>query len=130
MLVLALSGAMVGLAFSWSSGRELPGEHALVAAIAVIIVYPVLEEFAFRGSIQGFLLRRFSGVIGPFSHANLITSAVFAAAHYFILPHPMTWLVFIPSLAFGWTRDRHQVLTGCVGLHILWNAAFVAGTVI
>lgn len=128
--MLAGFGTLVGGLFSWLMDTELPGEQILYTAFAVIIVYPVLEEFAFRGAVQTMLLRWFSVALGPLTGANLITSLLFAGAHYAMQPHPLTWLVFIPSLAFGWSRDRHQSLAGCIGLHMLWNAAVVVGTLI
>lgn len=128
--LVAVFGAIVGVVFAWLTGTELPGEHALATAVAMIVVYPVLEELAFRGAVQGLLLRWLPGALGFFTKANLITSLVFAGAHYVVQNHPLTWLVFIPSLAFGWSRDRHHNLAGCIGLHVMWNAAFVLGTLI
>ncbi|MFK8075994.1 MAG: JDVT-CTERM system glutamic-type intramembrane protease [Granulosicoccus sp.] len=90
--------------------------------------YPILEELVFRGAVQSALLSRgqlyrsFAGV----TVACLITSLLFAAAH--LVRHPPLWaaLIFVPSLVFGWARDRHQSLYSPIALHITYNAGFIA----
>lgn len=93
----------------------------------VVIAYPILEEIVFRGGIQPALAaqpalaRSFAGL----SFANVITSVLFAAAH--LLNQSLFWsaLVFIPSLAFGWARDRHNTLVSPIILHMTYNAGFL-----
>ena len=92
-----------------------------------IVVYPVLEEIVFRGGIQGYLLSHpaLARSIVGISLACVLTSVLFAAAH--LLRQPPLWaaLVFLPSLIFGWARERHDSLVSPTILHMSYNAGFV-----
>lgn len=93
----------------------------------IALVYPILEEIVFRGGIQSALLSRpvmahsFAGI----SVACVLTSVLFALAH--LLHQPPQWaaLVFLPSLVFGWARERHDTLKSPVLLHMSYNAGFI-----
>lgn len=90
------------------------------------LIYPVLEELAFRGALQSALLhyplgqKRYLGVTG----ANLATSSLFVALHF--LTHSPIWalLVFVPSLVFGELRDRYQSTRPSILLHCIYNLGF------
>ena len=92
-----------------------------------VIAYPILEEIVFRGGIQPALANRsalaktFAGI----SITNVITSVLFAGAH--LLNQTLFWsaLVFIPSLVFGWARDRHNTVASPMILHMTYNAGFL-----
>jgi membrane protease YdiL (CAAX protease family) len=91
-----------------------------------LVVYPVLEEWLFRGRIQGALA---AGRLGRrqwigFTAANLVTSLLFAAFH--LLNHPPLWaaLVLFPSLLFGLFRDRYQGIGPSILLHAFYNAGY------
>lgn len=90
------------------------------------LVVPVLEELAFRGLIQGSLLRARWGKAGfrGVSVANVLTSALFAALH--LIRHSPLWAAatFFPSLVFGYFRDRHRTLSAPVVLHCFYNAGY------
>lgn len=94
--------------------------------ISLILWQPVLEELAFRGLLQGQLLkalwarRRLLTV----STANLMTSLAFTGLHF--LHHPPLWAlgVFAPSLVFGWLRERHRNIWSPMVMHGLFNAEF------
>jgi len=95
--------------------------------LLLCLVYPVVEELAFRGALQGWLLRYRSGrgaVVAGVSGANIVTTVLFVAAHLFY--HPPLWalLVFIPSLIFGWFRERYQSVIPGILLHILYNSGY------
>lgn len=100
--------------------------HGWAAWLSCIVWQPVLEEAVFRGLLQGELLRRswgrwqWRGV----SAANLLSSLAFAAVH--VVHHPPLWAasVFVPSLVFGWLRERHRGLGAPIALHVLFNAEF------
>ena len=101
---------------------QQPGRFLLVIAIL-----PILEELSFRGLLQGELLRRAWGqrqLSAGIRHANLVTSLVFCGAH--LLAHNVTWAaaVFIPSLLFGWFRDRHNSLVSPIVLHCWYNLGY------
>lgn len=92
-----------------------------------VAVYPILEEIVFRGAIQGALLNRgnfYKSFLG-ISIACLITSLLFAASH--LLRQPPLWaaLIFVPSIVFGWARERHKSLFSPIALHMSYNAGFI-----
>lgn len=114
--------------FAW--GRPLvpldwlvvqPGRFAVVA-----FVYPVLEEIVFRGGLQPWLQEKIwrRHAIAGVSVANVMTSVIFAGLHFFT--HPLVWalLIFVPSLVFGYFRDRHGLLAAPILLHVFYNAGF------
>lgn len=89
------------------------------------IVYPVLEEFVFRGIIQEYLklkLKRTS--LGPITCQNLITSLLFVILHF--INHSMGWAiaVFIPSIVFGYFKDKYNNLFPPIFLHCFYNAGY------
>lgn len=90
------------------------------------VLYPLIEEIVFRGALQGWLreravLRRTRlGVSG----ANLLTSAVFTALHFIAHPPLAAVAVFVPSLVFGYFRDRHGDLRAPIGLHMYYNIGY------
>lgn len=86
------------------------------------IVYPILEELAFRGLMQGWLITRCSTFVLGISYANLITSVLFASLHFLSHPPLMASLVFIPSIIFGYFRDRyHGRLLPSIMLHMYYS---------
>jgi len=97
----------------------------------VVVLYPVLEEVVFRGALQGWFrehhygLRAWAGL----SVANILTSLIFSAMH--LWSHPPLWAaaVLIPSLVFGYFRDRYDdqalPLLAPVVLHIFYNAGWL-----
>ncbi len=106
---------------SWQGLVENAGRLLLLC-----VVYPVVEELAFRGWLQGWL-HRFAAVrrsLGGVSGANLLTSLLFVAAHF--LYHPPVWAaaVFLPSLVFGWFRDRYRSVVPGILLHIIYNSGY------
>jgi len=95
--------------------------------VTVAVAYPILEEIVFRGGVQPALLTKalFTKRIFGLTLANATTSLLFAAAH--LLNQPPLWamLVIVPSLVFGWARDRYQRILPSILLHMLYNAGFV-----
>ncbi|MGD2111942.1 MAG: JDVT-CTERM system glutamic-type intramembrane protease, partial [Gammaproteobacteria bacterium] len=90
------------------------------------LVYPVLEEIAFRGLLQELVREHVSTAsCGPLSHANLLTSMVFTALHF--IYHAPLWaaLVFFPSLVFGFFKDRTRSVLAPVILHVFYNSGFL-----
>ncbi len=92
-----------------------------------VLVYPVLEEIAFRGLIQETFYAKSWGkkMLGPLSHANLITSALFVLAHFFY--HPPIWAISVlaPSLVFGFFRDKYGSVVPSILLHVFYNLGYV-----
>ncbi|OQW35224.1 MAG: hypothetical protein A4E19_16770 [Nitrospira sp. SG-bin1] len=115
--------AMIGfLAF-----QPLPW-HAIwsPAFLSVILWQPLLEELLFRGIVQGYLSqswgkeKTWSGL----SLANLVTSLLFTVAH--LASHSVSWtvLVFVPSLCFGFLRDRFESVYPSMILHAFYNTGY------
>ncbi len=107
---------------SWQGVVENSGLLLLLC-----FVYPVVEELAFRGALQGWLARYRIGratVMAGLSGANILTSCLFVVAHLFY--HPPMWalLVIGPSLVFGWFRDRYHSVVPAILLHILYNSGY------
>jgi len=101
--------------------------HAPLIFLQLTILYPVLEEVVFRGFIQGEFIRKpvFRRQYRGITSANVLTSLLFAAAHLFAHPLAMAMLVFLPSLIFGYFRDRYDGwLLPAILLHIYYNAGY------
>lgn len=125
-----LAGAGVGaLMGNLTAGDppEMPAAVLIAMLFWGVLVYPPLEELAFRGLIQGGLRRCTAIRCGPLTLANLLTSLLFALTHHLVWQQPAAWWVVVPSLLFGWSRDVHQTLAGAIVLHMVWNCAFILG---
>lgn len=90
------------------------------------LIYPTLEEIIFRGGLQPWLSHHPRGAASRcgISVANLVTSTLFAATH--LLRHPPGWAaaMFLPSLVFGYFRDRHNSLRSPIVLHVFYNTGY------
>lgn len=93
--------------------------------LALVAVYPVLEELVFRGLLQGALLRIGWGrrIAGPVSAANLAAALAFAAAHLLRATPAWAVAVILPGLVFGYFRERHGV-GAAIALHVFYNAGY------
>jgi membrane protease YdiL (CAAX protease family) len=92
----------------------------------LVFVAPVSEEALFRGVLQG-SFRRFSWGpkgVGGISAANLATSVLFTFGH--LWRHPPLWAlsILIPSLLFGYFRDRTGSLYPSLTLHVYYNTGY------
>ncbi len=100
---------------------------ALVFFLLPVLVYPVLEEIAFRGLLQETFFAQKWGQTSwsNFSVANLLTSILFVALHFFY--HAPLWAlsVLIPSLVFGYFRDQYRSVIPSVLLHIFYNLGYI-----
>jgi len=129
-LNLVLAGtAMVGLGL-WlllAPGYARPLVADPWRLLAILLLYPVVEEWVFRGVLQGELLRR-PGLrqrhLGV-TRANLLTSLLFAATHLVHQPPLWALAVLVPSLVLGHFRERYAGLRLPIALHILFNAVYV-----
>lgn len=91
--------------------------------LEIALLYPVLEEVVFRGLIQGHLWQTRFGrtLFAGISLPNLITSLIFTSLHFIYQPPLWAAAVIIPSLTFGFFRDRYQHLMPAIWLHIFFN---------
>ena len=107
---------------NWEWPLASPRQFLLLA-----IIYPILEEFVFRGALQGWLRKRDSMLHDwrGLTLANVITSAAFSVFHLFRNSVGISIAVFAPSMIFGFFRDRYDHLHTPIALHIFYNAGFV-----
>ena len=95
--------------------------------VSFLLLYPLVEEWVFRGVLQGELLKRAWGKLRGIgiSNANLITSIVFVSLH--LINHPPGWAlaVLVPSLVLGHFRERHESLLPPMLLHPLFNLTYL-----
>ncbi len=94
--------------------------------LQLALLYPIVEELVFRGLLQEKLWRtRLSRLsIYCISMPNIITSAVFTSFHF--MAHPPGWAiaVIVPSLVFGFFRDRYQHVLPAIILHVFYNSGY------
>lgn len=92
----------------------------------LVFIIPVIEELCFRGVIQPYLFRKTSKryLYHQVSLANILTSTLFASLH--LLKHSMVWSIatFIPSLMFGWLRERTGLTWPAVAMHVYYNFGY------
>jgi len=128
MLAL-LAGMVVWLVF-WRAFPGLLPAISLKANISLflslVLLQPVLEELLFRGVVQGQFRLRTWGMekCWGMTQANLLTSVLFVLAHAFY--HSPLWAiaVFVPSLVFGYFRDRFGSIYSSLALHVYYNMGF------
>ena len=75
------------------------------------------EELLFRGLLFGWLRQRLS-----FAATLLVTSALFALMHYFLILAPG---VFLFSLVAGWLRERSGSVLPSFVMHVLTDATML-----
>jgi len=95
--------------------------------LSLVLFQPVLEEIVFRGVLQGYVFRRAWGqqTILGLSLANIVTSLIFMLMHLFYHAPLMAMLVIVPSLVFGYFRDRYDGwLLPSMLLHCFYNAGY------
>lgn len=127
-LAATLTGVPYALGFWWLEGgaMQLRWPPGMLERVAVEVgVIGLSEELFFRGYIQERFQRRFPGGLpilgvrlGP---AILLTSAVFALAHFVGDYRPARLATFFPSLVFGLLRARRGSLVAAVGYHAFCN---------
>lgn len=94
-----------------------------------IIIIPIVEEMAFRGFLQNLIEKhkpRGCKTHSVFSWANLITSLIFAGFHLINHAQVIALMTFIPSLIFGYFKDKYQNIVPGILLHSLYNLGFIA----
>ena len=117
----------LGLTFFMpTQARDFTAQIDLVRWLMLIILYPVLEEFVFRGLVLEWLHKRLARRrLGLLSLANLLTSVLFVAVHFIAQPWYWALLVFFPSLVFGYMKERHNSLISPIILHSTYNLGFI-----
>ena len=126
----ALSAAMViWITFAFISQKSLSFEfsgHNTQKIFLIVLLYPLIEEIVFRGLIQSYLqvkIRQSS--VRVISHANINTSILFVTLHIFYQPMIWALIVFIPSIVFGYFKEKYNSLLPSIFLHSYYNAGFI-----
>jgi uncharacterized protein len=102
--------------------------HAIwsLTFLSVALWQPLFEELLFRGIIQGQSLQSMVSEQAWFglSISNLLTSVAFSLAH--LAGHSLSWslLIFVPSLCFGFVRDRFESVYPSIALHVFYNTGY------
>lgn len=108
---------------SWRIGIR-PG---LSLVLSFVIWQPLVEELLFRGAIQGQLRKHAWARLSlcKLSIANIATSVLFVIAH--LAEHAPAWAaaVMVPSLVFGYFRDRYRHLLPSLLLHSVYNGCYL-----
>jgi membrane protease YdiL (CAAX protease family) len=124
--MLAGVGFWVGLWLCVPVHPITPGQVLSHAFLVLVVWYPVLEEGLFRGYLQGQLSQQSWGQQHwrGITAANGCTSLLFVLGHFW--SHPPLWAaaVLLPSLVFGYFRDRHTSVYPCMVLHAFYNAGY------
>ncbi len=121
-------GPVVWLALWWITGKPAPDGIAVKVLLTGVILYPVIEELAFRGFIQTKLLQKsiFAKTLFlKITNANIVTSFLFASFHLFNQPPLWAALIFFPSLVFGYLRDRYDAVAPSIVVHAWYNLGFL-----
>ncbi len=131
-VLAAVAAVPVWIALGVLVGDRMRVSLTPMTIASFLLLQPVAEELAFRGALQGRLLRRgWTWQIGPVSAANLATTCLFVLAH--LLVQSVSWAVAVaaPSLVFGYLRERFSSVLPPIAMHSLYNAGFalVAWTV-
>lgn len=91
-----------------------------------VFVYPIVEEVIFRGLIQDYLNRKFNHKKNlSISYANIETSILFVLFHLIYQSAVWSLMVFIPSVIFGYFKDKYGKLQLPIFLHCFYNAGFL-----
>ena len=98
--------------------------HEPGVLLRVVLIYPLLEEWIFRGNVQPWLSKRVPGCRFGISTANLVTSLLFALLHLAAHPPWAAMAVFVPSLVFGWLRDRYGGFVPAFVMHAWYNLGY------
>jgi membrane protease YdiL (CAAX protease family) len=121
-------GPMVWLTMIGSLAFHPLPWHAIwsPAFLSIALWQPLFEELLFRGIVQGHLLQSMARqkTWNGLSTSNLLTSFLFSLAH--LASHSASWslLVFVPSLCFGFVRDRFGSVYPAIALHAFYNTGY------
>ncbi len=96
------------------------------AFLSLIIFFPIVEELAFRGVIQEYIYNKISkhSLFLHITYANIMTSMLFVCMHF--IHHEPIWaiLTFIPSLLFGYFKERYEQIIPSIFLHMFYNLSY------
>tara|TARA_B100000809_G_scaffold260138_1_gene306478 strand:- start:2123 stop:2608 length:486 start_codon:yes stop_codon:yes gene_type:complete len=93
--------------------KEMSQISAIITAVSVSILTPILEELLFRGFVLGMFLRCYGK-----------TSAIVLSAFIFAMVHePIAiGMAFGGGLLYGWLRVRTGSIVPSMIAHMIWNS--------
>lgn len=127
-LILLLLGALLGVLplllapdqFLEIIHNGATQQYSQIDLIKLILIYPILEEFVFRGKLWSFCdeLVRFH----PHRHllVNISTTVLFTATHILFRGYELLW-VFPISIYLGLLRQYSANFIVPMVVHIFWN---------
>lgn len=129
LFVLAAAGGIGFWALLWLllPVRPIPWRHVgSWDFLSLAVTQPCLEEFVFRGIIQGWLSRwrRMRPAWYGFTAANGVAALLFTGGHFVNHPAPWAMGVIVPALVFGLFRDRYGSIWPGTLLHIFYNGGY------
>ena len=92
-------------------------------AVAILLLFPILEEIVFRGLIQDYIslkLSTWDKYLG-ITTANWLTTLLFCLTHFVTRSFIVALLVIVPSLLLGALRDRGFSIKALAAIHVYWN---------
>ena len=92
------------------------------AGLMAVVIAPLAEEFLYRGILLMTLVRHVGVIPGL-----VVSSAVFAAAHFTAEPQALLPLFFL-GMALGYVAYRTRSLVAPIIAHALFNGLMIAGT--
>lgn len=122
-LVVLVAGLPVAWMVASTGWVQLPAANKLMVHVSILLWFPLTEELAFRGLVQGMVGNRPSGRerwLGV-SRANLAATMAFILWHLVYQPSLLVLTLIVPSLIFGFFRDRYDSLIPPLILHIGYN---------
>ena len=70
--VAVILGPVVWMVLWWFTGKPVPDGIALKVLLTSVVLYPIIEELAFRGFIQTWLLEKSIFRNKPFLHMSCL----------------------------------------------------------
>lgn len=87
------------------------------------ILYPIFEEFFFRGGVLFYLDQQ--AVFSRKIYSNIVVSIIFSVCHlwYWDVIHAV--LVFFPSLLLGFIFQKSNSWKLCAMVHMIFNLIYM-----
>jgi len=98
-------------------------EFSWPLVLSLVIWQPLVEEILFRGVVQGQLVKTHWGArsYAGMTVANIVSSLAFAAVHIVNNDALLASSVLLPSLLYGYFRDRFTSCLPSIALHCAYN---------
>lgn len=95
-------------------------QYSQLDLLKLILVYPVLEEFVFRGKLWTFIHEIFQDHAKRDLIVNISTTVLFTAVHIFFRGYELLW-IFPISIYLGLLRQYSATFIVPMVVHVSWN---------